>query len=120
NDGGAAIVDLAQELPHRAADLDVDPGGGLIENQQPRLVHQRARDHQAALHAAGQAARDAPAPLPQLQLLEVLLGALARYRAREADRKSTRLNSSHVAISYAVFCLKKKNGSKGSLRRSLC
>src|SRR5690625_6916376 len=27
------------------------------------------------------------------------------------DRKSTRLNSSHVAISYAVFCLKKKNTS---------
>src|SRR5690625_6730934 len=29
----------------------------------------------------------------------------------EKDRKSTRLNSSHVAISYAVFCLKKKNNS---------
>src|SRR5207253_8890792 len=28
------------------------------------------------------------------------------------DRKSTRLNSSHVAISYAVFCLKKKNKRK--------
>src|SRR6266508_6011155 len=28
---------------------------------------------------------------------------------RSEDRKSTRLNSSHVAISYAVFCLKKKN-----------
>src|SRR5690625_6395743 len=28
------------------------------------------------------------------------------------DRKSTRLNSSHVAISYAVFCLKKKNTSE--------
>src|SRR5690606_41855942 len=28
---------------------------------------------------------------------------------RTADRKSTRLNSSHVKISYAVFCLKKKN-----------
>src|SRR5438132_10399713 len=27
-----------------------------------------------------------------------------------ADRKSTRLNSSHTVISYAVFCLKKKNG----------
>src|SRR5690606_41177942 len=27
----------------------------------------------------------------------------------EGDRKSTRLNSSHVKISYAVFCLKKKN-----------
>src|SRR5207253_6432839 len=29
--------------------------------------------------------------------------------AESEDRKSTRLNSSHVAISYAVFCLKKKN-----------
>src|SRR5690625_6661155 len=29
--------------------------------------------------------------------------------ASGGDRKSTRLNSSHVAISYAVFCLKKKN-----------
>src|SRR5690242_20847068 len=28
------------------------------------------------------------------------------------DRKSTRLNSSHMSISYAVFCLKKKNNSK--------
>src|SRR5690606_41381694 len=28
---------------------------------------------------------------------------------RDRDRKSTRLNSSHVKISYAVFCLKKKN-----------
>src|SRR2546426_8266500 len=27
----------------------------------------------------------------------------------DADRKSTRLNSSHLVISYAVFCLKKKN-----------
>src|SRR5215475_83269 len=30
-------------------------------------------------------------------------------RTVSADRKSTRLNSSHVKISYAVFCLKKKN-----------
>src|SRR5690625_5772369 len=29
-------------------------------------------------------------------------------RLKDIDRKSTRLNSSHVAISYAVFCLKKK------------
>src|SRR5947207_9823516 len=28
------------------------------------------------------------------------------------DRKSTRLNSSHTVISYAVFCLKKENGKK--------
>src|SRR5690625_6497074 len=31
-----------------------------------------------------------------------------RYNYDKSDRKSTRLNSSHVAISYAVFCLKKK------------
>src|SRR5690606_40274872 len=35
---------------------------------------------------------------------------LVQHKARnqQADRKSTRLNSSHVKISYAVFCLKKK------------
>src|SRR5438067_9977570 len=31
-----------------------------------------------------------------------------RYDTEHPDRKSTRLNSSHVSISYAVFCLKKK------------
>src|SRR5207253_6628522 len=35
------------------------------------------------------------------------------------DRKSTRLNSSHVAISYAVFCLKKKNPRTTSFSLSL-
>src|SRR3712207_8971621 len=34
-----------------------------------------------------------------------------RGRARRKDRKSTRLNSSHANISYAVFCLKKKKSS---------
>src|SRR5690349_23457907 len=34
--------------------------------------------------------------------------ALAREIADNTDRKSTRLNSSHVETSYAVFCLKKK------------
>src|SRR5204862_7356555 len=33
-------------------------------------------------------------------------------RTDALDRKSTRLNSSHVEISYAVFCLKKKNASQ--------
>src|SRR5256885_5973266 len=35
-------------------------------------------------------------------------------RTHEPDRKSTRLNSSHLVISYAVFCLKKKNQHRGS------
>src|SRR5699024_11479680 len=33
-------------------------------------------------------------------------------RLKQTDRKSTRLNSSHVSISYAVFCLKKKKQHK--------
>ena len=41
--------------------------------------------------------------MAQLQLL---------YNEAAEDRKSTRLNSSHVAISYAVFCLKKKKKTK--------
>src|SRR5436853_4204147 len=39
--------------------------------------------------------------------------AAGRGRRRARDRKSTRLNSSHLGISYAVFCLKKK-------KRTLC
>src|SRR5690606_40580385 len=35
--------------------------------------------------------------------------AIIRHLELPPDRKSTRLNSSHVKISYAVFCLKKKN-----------
>src|SRR4051812_49741420 len=36
---------------------------------------------------------------------------------KQVDRKSTRLNSSHMSISYAVFCLKKKNISEGPPER---
>src|SRR2546427_5084350 len=38
-------------------------------------------------------------------------GAAAGEARKEGDRKSTRLNSSHSQISYAVFCLKKKTDS---------
>src|ERR1035438_5770059 len=40
------------------------------------------------------------------------LGKPAQWRRDPSDRKSTRLNSSHLGISYAVFCLKKKNIKK--------
>src|SRR5256885_7641767 len=41
-----------------------------------------------------------------------------RREVGKADRKSTRLNSSHLVISYAVFCLKKKNAKHRSARWS--
>src|SRR5690349_23611317 len=62
-----------------------------------------------------------PRPLPDAPRLarRALGGALAGARTARAagqgdlqDRKSTRLNSSHVEISYAVFCLKKKKKKK--------
>src|SRR5690625_3850815 len=47
----------------------------------------------------------------ELDELEFILESnrQAMDEVEEEDRKSTRLNSSHVAISYAVFCLKKKS-----------
>src|SRR5207302_3095306 len=65
------------------------------------------------------------APLRPAGGLVVLAGAsLLLWCVREfyvagRDRKSTRLNSSHVKISYAVFCLKKKNIRSGRQRASL-
>src|SRR5438094_6574454 len=44
--------------------------------------------------------------------LLVHLGADVRWLGPNRDRKSTRLNSSHRTISYAVFCLKKKKQKK--------
>src|SRR5690625_6631213 len=70
--------------------------------------------------------------LPQLEALREVLrrrrasGApaeqmLARTVGIELrDRKSTRLNSSHVAISYAVFCLKKKNNNSTTREHDRC
>src|SRR5438034_4930279 len=47
----------------------------------------------------------------------VLVAALAPLGPRLRDRKSTRLNSSHTVISYAVFCLKKKIASLRAIWR---
>src|SRR5437868_12702686 len=55
----------------------------------------------------------------QVELENLALGVVPVNDQRQdcLDRKSTRLNSSHVSISYAVFCLKKKN--KPHLTRAL-
>src|SRR5205807_10625531 len=48
-------------------------------------------------------------PLQPLRILDVHGLVQAEQLTNRLDRKSTRLNSSHLVISYAVFCLKKKN-----------
>src|SRR3712207_8913546 len=78
---GAADVADDLALGDRLADRDADA----------RLVRV-ARRHRAAVLDAG----------------EVPVAARGARALDEQDRKSTRLNSSHANISYAVFCLKKK------------
>src|SRR5256885_12046492 len=58
------------------------------------------------LLAAGANARAQSPPVPAQSAAERMSEAGPEQKG---DRKSTRLNSSHLVISYAVFCLKKKN-----------
>src|SRR5689334_23865662 len=53
-------------------------------------------------------ARLAAANFPQLPPVSIAIDPSADRSGLSGDRKSTRLNSSHSSISYAVFCLKKK------------
>src|SRR5258707_8398190 len=67
----------------------------------------QGRRYRFRAHAATRRARQGPqGPLCYA------VAAAARPAAATADRKSTRLNSSHANISYAVFCLKKKKKQK--------
>src|SRR5690606_40294903 len=59
-------------------------------------------ERQRRVHVVRPGARRVPPPVVQVVQQLRQLG----------DRKSTRLNSSHVKISYAVFCLKKKNDNQ--------
>src|SRR5690625_5996420 len=59
--------------------------------------------------------RDLGDDSPELGVLRGARGQSLPQQEAVADRKSTRLNSSHVAISYAVFCLKKKKKKQTNL-----
>src|SRR2546426_9208596 len=59
-----------------------------------------------------------PSPEKMRQENDEVLGALRNFPDR--DRKSTRLNSSHLVISYAVFCLKKKKNKSDNPAHSTC
>src|SRR2546426_9190452 len=79
----------------RSSDLEVVPQNGLAPNTQYHVtVSPKPPPTQAPT----------PQPTPELGITT-------------PDRKSTRLNSSHLVISYAVFCLKKKktNGTTSAL-----
>src|SRR5207249_11690896 len=58
---------------------------------------------------AGGGTHALPQQFTPVAMTMLLAAKTAAWEPAVRDRKSTRLNSSHVSISYAVFCLKKKN-----------
>src|SRR5256885_7207819 len=56
--------------------------------------------------------------LGQAFVRDKFAGASKSAAEEQVDRKSTRLNSSHLVISYAVFCLKKKNQTTNLVTKS--
>src|SRR5256885_9682961 len=85
----------------------------LFRSHQPRQPHERLRAVLAERLRAAIAREIAPgADIEVVERVFPGFGALGGNRCEALDpaedRKSTRLNSSHLVISYAVFCLKKK------------
>src|SRR5258708_18767692 len=70
-----------------------------------------------SLHDALPILPSATSSRPGSLTMSIGMGLLAFWRLNAGDRKSTRLNSSHQIISYAVFCLKKKKKMMLSLER---
>src|SRR5207253_6671588 len=101
-------TDVSQEIIESGAGLSVlavKAGAKPAQRYDSRLVRQAGWEFVEHLDLVARAKRyrgDAEATLDAPL-------ASAKPTTKGSDRKSTRLNSSHVAISYAVFCLKKKN-----------
>src|SRR5258708_11489527 len=76
---------------------------------QPRLVQQTALEIVELYPYIEYMKYLLPGSLTLAMFVSVMIGGGMLYIDDKADRKSTRLNSSHQIISYAVFCLKKKN-----------
>src|SRR5438874_8354910 len=95
-------------VAHRNGEA-VGSGNGLVETVFPK---------------AWSVAIAASAVTEQQDFLHAGIGGPAEFRDPSVqavqDRKSTRLNSSHVEISYAVFCLKKKNKDEINVPPGIC
>src|SRR2546430_11185909 len=78
--------------------------------RKPRLgiLPRRLHGQGGAVVVAANEAAPTQWRIPMATLTDTHLVILSAASQRDEDRKSTRLNSSHSQISYAVFCLKKK------------
>src|SRR5437773_7950573 len=100
--------------------VDIDNRGTALDrsghpNPVPRIVGKIRRKHPVEIedlkflraHTKKAVKMTVPGPFTMSQQAQNDF-----YKSEEEDRKSTRLNSSHITISYAVFCLKKKKKKK--------
>src|SRR3989454_11482798 len=108
----ARPLDLVGERPHEMPSV-IQPGEPVGDGEALQLALALALPHAGhqVLEHLRQLAHLAPTARRELDRV-VPGGHLGRHAGetseRPRDRKSTRLNSSHLVISYAVFCLKKK------------
>src|SRR5215469_1366618 len=96
----ALIAEAIEEMPARAI--------GLRYLRDLHIVHEPKTEHGLALQCRTRSARRQRHDLPRPERRQHPFHNVALRVTLAVDRKSTRLNSSHVEISYAVFCLKKK------------
>src|SRR2546429_5020036 len=109
--GGAVVVEIDHADFPVFPDAHIDSASGLIRKAVIRgSVASGAADGDVEARSANQAfhkRRYVPAAHAVVEVAAAEMVAV--QNVLDADRKSTRLNSSHGYISYAVFCLKKKN-----------
>src|SRR5699024_11557194 len=92
-EGSQSIAEITKSIDRTISEIEGLPGfQSIIEDLKLKKHHLNNRSLTIALFGAFSAGKSS--------FSNALIGE---------DRKSTRLNSSHVSISYAVFCLKKKN-----------
>src|SRR3989449_11535318 len=107
----AEVKDSVQDI-RNAGEANGRPAVLLIINREPNAnilqTVQRIRDLEPFLTASIPAAADLGVAMERTSTIRASLYEVEKTLMVEVDRKSTRLNSSHGYISYAVFCLKKK------------
>src|SRR5690349_24390889 len=92
-------TDYVRELGFSIKDIEAPEFGPVLDRAEKRLEEALSKGR-VSTDTANESAEILSFPISNL-----ILSLIGEERA---DRKSTRLNSSHVEISYAVFCLKKK------------
>src|SRR5690606_22423459 len=132
--GNCSLEEVVMALRTRADFFGVETGidttrlyptsrlvAGITGMPVPRnkaIVGENAFAHEAGIHQHGMLANRATYEIMRPEDVGFARSSLVlgKHSGRHAfrDRKSTRLNSSHVKISYAVFCLKKKKNERGT------